>query len=293
MEKDKIFFAENGLTTTSANHIANIAKERYQTFEKSLEDITFITNEVSLLGSSKIDTLRVGVGKDTLNELKDNLLLLAQYKSLIAWLREAIKAKERMIHAAQILSDAAIAKTLGIELPIVPESEQRLTEDDVVATWNIKQRNRYYYVETLCSTFGKYIHPEGSLSVARNDLIKAISEPTTVNGSGRDMVIYYRKPSVEIVNVEKTFFELQNEYREYQAELNSMKHQIEVTLQEDDREKTQREKIAYNNYASEREKIQLQILEARKELVRQAQSLKITIPDSLKPVYEVISKLGK
>ena len=39
MQKDKIYFGENGLTSTSANHIANLAKEYYQTLRN------FLTNE--------------------------------------------------------------------------------------------------------------------------------------------------------------------------------------------------------------------------------------------------------
>lgn len=35
MEKDKIFFAENGLTSTSANHIANLAKGSFSSVGQS------------------------------------------------------------------------------------------------------------------------------------------------------------------------------------------------------------------------------------------------------------------
>ena len=293
MEKDKIFFAENGLTTTSANYLANIAKESYQTLEKTLENVTFITKEVSLLGASKTDLLQEGVTSEFLEHVQDYLLQIAQYKSLIAWLREAIKAKDRMITTVKNLSNEAIAETLSIKLPESPVTYQRLTEDDVVATWNIKQRNRYYYVETLCSTFGKYIHPEGSFAIAKDNLTKAISEPNTVSGNGRDTVIYHKKPSVILHDVEDTFFKLQNEYRSYQSELNSMKHQIEITIQEDDRDKTMKERAAYQKYSSEMQAVLMQINEARNELIRQAQALKITIPDSLKPIYDTVSKMGK
>ena len=37
MQKDKIYFGENGLTSTSANHIANLAKEYYQTLLRRQE----------------------------------------------------------------------------------------------------------------------------------------------------------------------------------------------------------------------------------------------------------------
>lgn len=36
MEQDLTFFAENGLTSTSANHIANLAKEYVKVQDRSL-----------------------------------------------------------------------------------------------------------------------------------------------------------------------------------------------------------------------------------------------------------------
>ena len=51
MEKDKIFFAENGLTSTSANHIANLAKEMYQESVNSLENLQFYDESLTLLGA--------------------------------------------------------------------------------------------------------------------------------------------------------------------------------------------------------------------------------------------------
>ena len=87
-----VFFAENGLTSTSANHIANLAKEAYQNLENELNSICFYTTKVSLLGTSTKEVLHYG------NQLIDVTKLdkIAELKSLIAWLREAIKAKEQL-----------------------------------------------------------------------------------------------------------------------------------------------------------------------------------------------------
>ena len=293
MEKDKIFFGENGITTTSANHIANIAKESYRTLEEKLSTAVFYTTEISLLGSSAINTLKEGVNRDFLREVEQSLMTIAKLKSLIAWLREAIKAKERLIKEVTGLKDAQIAEYLNIQLPEAPETYIRLTEDDVVASWNIKQRNRYYYLDTVCSTIGKYIHPDMKFSNAKDDLVKIMSERNIVKGSGRDTVIYSYTPTVSIEDVEDTFFKLQNHYRSYQAELNSMKHQIEVALQEDDREKSQKELEEARNYQNECKTLLVQIVNYRKDMIRTMQSLKIIIPDSLKSIYEEIAKVGK
>ena len=293
MEKDKIFFDANGLTTTSANHIANLAKEAYRTVEASLNTAVFYTTEIGILGSASTNTLKEGVDKSFLDTLEPSLLHVAELKSLIAWLREAIKAKERLTNEAQNLKDSDIALILGITLPEVPTSYPRLTEDEVIATWGIKQRNRYYYLDTVCSTIGKYIHPDMGFSNAIEGLRSVLSEKHTAQGNGRDMVIYSRIPTVDIKDAESTFFKLQEKYRGYQAELNSMKHQIEVTLQEDDREKSQKEIEESKNYQAEVKALIAQISAYRKDAIKAMQSLKIVIPDSLKSVYETVSKMGK
>ena len=90
MLKDKIFFGESGLTTTSANHIANIAKEKYQLLLKQLETITLYNTNIGLIGSEKQP---LSYGMETLSNVKPSLETIAQLKSLIAWLREAIKGE--------------------------------------------------------------------------------------------------------------------------------------------------------------------------------------------------------
>ena len=116
MEKDKIFFSpENqGLTTTSANHIANLCKEAYMALEKELDEIQFVNSSVKLISSDSRNVLSEGITE--VDSLQPKLLRIAQLKSLIAWLREAIKAKERLISEAKNLTFA----DLDIETPITP-----------------------------------------------------------------------------------------------------------------------------------------------------------------------------
>ena len=293
MEKDKIFFDANGLTTTSANHIANLAKEAYQSLESKLNTAVFYTTEIGILGSSASNTLKEGIEQEFLDELEGNLMQIASYKSLIAWLREAIKAKERLISEAQKLTDIEVAKILNITLPDMPVRYPRLNEDEVVATWGIKQRNRYYYLDTVCSTIGKYIHPNMGFSNAKEDLIKILSERHKAQGNGRDTIIYSYTPTVRLKDVEHTFFALQEKYRGYQAELNSMKHQIEVAIQDDEREKTLKEEDETKQYKVECNAIFPQLSKYKNDTIKAMQSLKIVIPDSLKGIYSTISEMGK
>lgn len=50
---NKVFFGENGLTSTSANHIANLAKEFISTNENYLNNISFVNCAIGLIGTNK------------------------------------------------------------------------------------------------------------------------------------------------------------------------------------------------------------------------------------------------
>ena len=287
MEKDMIFFGSNGLTNTSANNNANLAKEAYQQLEKELANIRFYNKEMSLIGTNSKELISEGTGD--ISEIEKKLQKVAQLKSLIAWFREAIKAKERLLKEANNMG----FEDFNLEQPERPVKEEYLTADDVVATWNVKQRNKYYYLETLCAQFGEYIHPNGTFSVARQDLLNYIHNPRTVGGNGRDTIVYHYTPSIDLEKVEDTFMHLQNTYRSYQAELNSMKYDIETALQNDKREKDLKFNEEMGVYINKANAVSSQLTVLKNKAIATAQNLKIIIPDSLKPVFDEIQALGK
>lgn len=287
MEKDMIFFGDNGLTSTSANFISNICKESYAEIEKELESVKFTTTTVKLIGST--DETVVSRGIEDVSKIKENIMKVAQLKSLIAWLREAIKARERLFKEALNMD----YEDFGIEVPIRPESAEYITDDDVIASWNIKQRNRYYYLDTLCAQIGQYIHPNGAFSKARKSLLNVMNEPYKVVGDGRDTLVYSYIPTIPSKDVEDEFMSLQQQYRSYQAELNSMKHSIETAVMEDKNRKDSEYAKAYQEYSSKLRECQNLLELKRNGLQKEIQELKIVIPDSLKPIYEEVSTLGK
>jgi len=300
MEKDKIFFGESGLTTTSANYVANLAKESYQELEKELEAIRFYDLDVELLDGTNRKPLKKGT---TSVAFQEKLETISQAKSLIAWLREAIKAKERLIKKAENLTFDEIAKELNFELPKYPEREEEskpITEDEYWATKNIKERNRFYELQTECAVIGQFIHPRGTFATEREALLKAINDPYELKGSGRDGILYTKTPSVSIADVEKIFYELQNLHRSYQAELNKLKHECEVAIQDsvtqankENTLKSERYAALYKEYSNKMEILKTKAEEYKAEKAREAYSLKIIIPDSLKPIFDKVYKLGK
>ena len=289
MEKDKIFFGEVGLTSTSANYTANLAKEMYKALETSLRDAVLYTTKVKLISSSDESLINEGWNDDKVEKIPEHLNFIANLKSLIAWLREAIKAKERLIKEADAMSYA----DFGIEVPNAPKREMPLTEDEVISSWNIKRRNRYYYLEALCATIGGAIHPDGSFSMERDQLNDILSKPREVSGSGRDTVIYTRTPSCTPIVVDEVFMKLQNTYRGYQAELNSMKHEVETAINNDAVAKNAKYAEEITIYNGTMEAINAEMVKLKKEAVIKAQNLKIVIPDSLKSTFDSVNSQGK
>lgn len=287
MEKDLIFFGESGLTSTSANFIANVAKEMYNTTEKSLNELVFYTTTIKLLGNNQEDLICQGVS--SVNDIQTKLNEVAQCKSLIAWLREAIKAKERLIEEAK----NGDYEYFGISVPEKPEKEKSISADDIIASFNIKTRNRYYYLEAFCATIGEYIHPNGVYSKERDKLQKVLHQPNEVTTSGNNTIIYRRTPSLTIDEVENTFMELQQKYRSYQAELNAIKYEIEDKVTKDVASKNIEYMKRWTDYKHAMEEVEATLATKRNEAVAVASNLKIIIPDALKEIYEKVQNVGK
>ena len=91
MEQDLTFFDTNGLTSTSANHIANLAKEYVQAQTQELENVEFFNSYLTIIGSDKEQRVQHGWDKEQMQGIADRLRSISLANSLIAWLREAIR----------------------------------------------------------------------------------------------------------------------------------------------------------------------------------------------------------
>lgn len=295
MDKDVIFFAADGqgLTSTSANHVANMAKEMIRGLEASLGVLTLYSTSVSLIGSESSDLLTQGAQTEELNDVQRKLLAVAKAKSLIAWLREAIKAKERLLREAESLTDDEYIKLMGLEPLKAPERGRALTEDEYYASLTLDERNRYYELETLAAVLGKAIHPEGAFAEAREKLLTRLRQPRDVKGDGRDTLIYTYTPTVETEDVEAIYFRLQKQYREVQSRLNAIKFECRKAVKASEvavateyaRELDEANKYAQHISASKAAYIN--------ERTREIGDYKIVIPQSLQEIYDEVSHLGK
>ena len=299
MQKDLVFFKKEGeeevaLTSTSANHIANLAKEYIQGVETQLNNISFFNAEVALVGSvGGASTIQTGESFEVLDSLQSLLERVAQAKSLIAWLREGIKAKENLMKDLQTISLEDWCKENGIAKPEAPNYGHVLTEIEYYASLPIKERNRYYQLETEAAVLGKYIHPDGYLSDARKELKDKLQHPHKVDGKGRDALIYTYTPTVIVAQVDNVFFELQKKHREVQAQLNAMKYNCEQAINESTNKVNTEYMTALQKYQAELKDVLGAFKTWKDEKSQEYSKLKIVVPNSLLGIYNTINSLGK
>lgn len=298
MRKDLVFFKKEGeegvaLTSTSANHIANLAKEYIQSVETLLNNICFFNIEVALVGSTGANIIQTGGTSEVLNNLQSLLEGVAQAKSLIAWLREGIKAKENLMKDLQNIGLEDWCEENGLAYPEAPKRGHVLTEVEYYASLPIKERNRYYQLETEAAVLGKYIHPDGHLSDARKELKDKLQHPHEVDGKGRDALIYTYTPTVNVAEVDNVFFELQKKHREVQAQLNAMKYNCEQAINESTSKVNTEYMIASQKYQAELKDILGAFKTWNDEKSQEYSKLKIVVPNSLLGIYNTINSLGK
>lgn len=284
------FFTTNkqelSLSSTSANHIANLAKEAYERLEAKLNTTSFIRETITVIGSTAETNVKLSqAGLITL--APDILKEICEYKSLIAWLREAIKEKENLFKANKLW----VSDEYTEHMKNRPQCEEYLTEQNVIDSWTVKEQEEYLSLETACAVVGKYIHPNGALSIAKKELSKKINNPVTTECSGRDTIIrrYYPEATEEEVN--NLFFTLQKNHRENQAKLNGIKHKIDMTIREDIQKKDEAYKKALQEYNNKANELVVADKLTREEKHKEIEALKIIIPNNLKSVYDKLTSM--
>lgn len=285
--KIPVFFTENGITSTSANHLSNIAKENYMAVEKQMSSMEFYKTAVSFIGSDEETVLSYGTMKEEFSKINDWVKEIIACKSLIAYLREAIKAKDKLKETLNDYGADEIEKLAGQE----PEKGEKLTFEQVLDTFSIKERTHYLELETKCAVIGKFIHPDGEYSEARKDFIDRKLSPKNVRENGKDTLIYSYYPNMEEDEIDALFFALQSEHRKAQAELNGMKNEIDRRIDEDWRRKNDIWSIEHEKWANTMVSLKEKIMREKEARAKEIDNLKIAIPDSLKPIYEKIRTL--
>ena len=288
--KYKVFFAEKGITSTSANHVSNKGKELLKSEQAILDNINFVNTTMSLLYGGNCKTITNGMSADSFESMHKTIAKIANLNAMSAWIHEAIKAKTEILEYVQSISIDKWAKDQNIELPDAPGKEFPITESDVIGTWDVAKRNKYYVYESYCSLVGKFIHPKGAFYEAKAKMNNALQNPSKVEGSGRDAIIYSYEPSMLVSDVNAEYDWLSTELRHKEAEFNKMKQEIIDAITEDKLAKAQKFDDEYAKYVDTMESIRNKFDMWKTKTVKEISAFKIYLPQGPKQTYDEINK---
>lgn len=287
---ENVFFGENGLTSTSANFIANQAKEYVESLKEYLSTTNFLDSTIELIGSGKETLSKKGFSFEELQRIEKVLNSIVSAYSLIAWLREALKAKENISKQLREMPIDDWARENNITLPKYPGAPSKLSEEDVISEWSVKDRNRYLTAQTFCSVYGKYIHPNGDFSKARKEFLNKKFNSIEYTECGSNTIIHRYTPTVDESLIESTFKNLQFKWRENQAIVNSYKHKVDTTIEDTYTNNVAEYRNKFNKITDELDSYRVQFKEYIENKTKEASALKIIIPNDLKTIYEIIKE---
>ena len=300
--KTKSFFGPVGLTSTSANHYCNLAKEISRNYTNYLENVQFYTTTVRVIGDSGEDNIRIGMKPSEVENIPEHIKTLSNLYSLIAFFREAIKERDRLIKESQEYTDPDAHAVLDKEYMDImtskPKKAPYITAEEIIQGWSVGEQEKYLSLETAAATIGKYIHEDGAISKARRALIDKQSNTVKVNESGRDTIIYKYIPSVEQRDVDDMYFDLQVQQREMQAELNGMKKKIQDAIDTNTAQVDEEYRLAkikwdadMDAWSRKQAMVEENDTKKRHELFEEVQALKIVVPKRLQAIFEALQNV--
>ncbi|MBR6249098.1 MAG: hypothetical protein IKQ89_08910 [Muribaculaceae bacterium] len=284
------FLATNGITSTSANHLANIAKERIQDLEAELANIELFSTTVELINGEQ-KTLRTGY--DQIGRIRTLIEVIARMYSFNAWVREAIRVKQELMDQVSDMTVTEYCKDNGIDYPTFPEATEVPTQASLLNAMPIKERNEYFTLEAYAATYGKHIHRDGDVSQARQRLMQVTKEPAVLKGQGSDAIIYNYAATVTTGDMDRVFFDLQSRYRDYEARLNAIKAEMADTIKRKTIEAKNRDTQLQEQYNADVQRLNTEFAKYQVETRNAIGKLKIVLPDKLRPIYDELNALGK
>lgn len=263
--------------------------------------MNFVEERVSLLDGERAPvTVKAAINPDGYRSVvESDLDRIAKANGFIAWVREAIKAKERMI---QKIVDTSIEdwceQVKGYKYPEMDEhriindelKNSFRDEDSYFAEMNVKELNRYLCLDAEAAVIGKVIHKHGALRLALDRILDAESNPTTVYGTGHDTVVTERASVCPREDVQDFIVELQHRHREVEAQINKIKYDIKQKVEANNRNARD---VAASRRRQLAERMQVLTLEYQNWISEQTENignLKIVIPDELKDFVDGLQK---
>lgn len=293
-KKDMMFLSKEGITDTKATRVADFAKLKYTSIEDEIKTTSFIDTYLSLIEGTNTKCSTIGLTDDETRAIFGKVEEIGKLKALCAWLREAVNAHQRIINASNSIPMSKYAEIKGIEIPVCPEKDIALTENDVIAEkFDIRKLCRYFSLEATASAFSQAVAKGNPIDSARHEFYDKKAKKISAKIDGANTVLTEYKPSVNESTVEELFYKLQQAHGDTQSTLNSIKSEIknEITLHEIESGKEYTEK--YTKWMAEHGKVVSEYTTWLAEVQKDAFNLKIVIPNDLKEIYEEVCKLGK
>ena len=294
---DIYFTTEEGMTSTSAQHVSAMANVMVQDIKQHIMGLRLYEKSIRVIGDAEVTVETVN---NTLPEIAESVKRICKANALIAWLREAVKEREQ---AQKYVSDMSLddwMKKQGIEKPAMPQPPQmpRINFQDYNTILDtgltVKEYNRFVELNSALAVYGEMIHEKGLLTRQKAELARIMQNPTEVKESGRDTIITTYKVDVNIsADIDNLYTELQSEYRKLQAEKNGIEAKFSNLAMDYQTRKNDEWKAAKAQYDRDLQKvnselvgIQTQMQEWKKQRLEELAALKIIIPDALKPLYK-------
>lgn len=294
---DIYFTTEEGMTSTSAQHVSAMANVMVQDIKQHIMGLRLYEKSIRVIGDAEVTVETVN---NTLPEIAESVKRICKANALIAWLREAVKEREQ---AQKYVSDMSLddwMKKQGIEKPAVPQPPQmpRINFQDYNTILDtgltVKEYNRFVELNSALAVYGEMIHEKGLLTRQKSELARIMQNPTEVKESGRDTIITTYKVDVNIsTDIDNLYTELQSEYRKLQAEKNGIEAKFSNLAMDYQTRKMDEWKAAKAQYDRDLQKvnsemvgIQTQMNDWKKQRLEELAALKIIIPDALKPLYK-------
>lgn len=294
---DIYFTTEEGMTSTSAQHVSAMANVMVQDIKQHIMGLRLWEKSIRVIGDveCKVETVN-----NTLPEIAEGVKRICKANALIAWLREAVKEREQAQKYVQDMSLDKWMELQGIEKPAspVPPRMPTINFQDYKTILDtgltVKEYNRFVELNSALAVYGDMIHDKGLLTRQKNELARIIQNPTEVKESGRDTIITTYKVDVNIsADIDNLYTKLQSEYRKLQAEKNGIEAKFSNLAMDYQTRKNDEWKAAKAQYDRDLQKvnselvgIQTQMKDWKKQRLEELAALKIIIPDALKPLYK-------
>ena len=292
-----IYFGEEGMTSTSANHVSAMANVMVQDIKQNLMGLRLYEKSIRLIGDKTEEV--VEKINNTLPDISEGVKKICKANALIAWLREAVKERE---NAQKYIKDMTLDDWMqkkGIQkkpTPIAPKMPSINFQDyaTILETGlSVKEYNRFLELNSALAVYGEMIHEKGLLTKQKRELARIDHNPTEVNDTGRDTIITsYRVEDNAYVDIDRLYTELQSEYRRLQAEKNGIEAKFsDLALQYQTRklDEFKSDKAKYDNecmaVASQIIGFETDMKKWKRARLDELAALKIIIPNDLKKLY--------